>query len=178
MLILSKRVIKSLYTCSFISLNEENTERNEFKHNIKYDLNDFYSHNVYYEAIHRIFQNTINNSTFYEMTDTSSNIDNLTTEKPGHYHFIIIDLCEEMYFPDTEFQYQTLVFDVESGDFWLGENIEQLFVYGECIDDEYNADSDLIAYVEGDWPTPKYDTFYEYLLSEDWVEDGVKKISE
>ncbi len=163
-----------VYTCSFISLNEENTNKKEFNHKMMYDLNDFYINNVYYEAMHRIFKNTFDNTTLYEMTDICSNIDNLTTERLGHYHFIIIDLAEEMNFPNTELRYQTLVFDVELGDFWLGDNAEQLFVYGKCIDDNYNADSDLLAYVEGDWPTPKYDTFYEYLLSEDWMKESIK----
>ncbi|SFQ45315.1 hypothetical protein SAMN04487928_15011 [Butyrivibrio proteoclasticus] len=78
-------------------------------------------------------------------------------------------LCEEELFPGTDKKYQTMVYDVESGNFWLGKDCDHLYSYGKCAIENYRADTDLLAYVEGKWEVPEYQTFYDYLCSMDWL---------
>ena len=168
--------------CSFVSLSEKYDDEEEewyfdssiFRHTMKYDLNDFYRHNDNYEAIYRTYKNVQRNSSNYMIIYASQNLDNLREEAAlnEHYHFIVLDLVDEDKLPNDGEQYQTLVFDVETGDYWVGNSSDALSVYGKCIDEDYSADSDLIEYVEGKWPVPEYRTFYEYLCSMDWLQDA------
>ncbi|MBO6241801.1 MAG: hypothetical protein J6O61_13325 [Butyrivibrio sp.] len=166
--------------CSFVSLAEKYDEEEEewyfdssiFRHNMKYDLNDFYRHNDNYEAIYRTYKNVKGNSANYVTFNVSQSLDGLREQAAllEHYHFIVLDLVEADGLPDGGEQYQTLVFDVETGDYWAGDSSASLYLHGKCIDEEYSADSDLIEYVEGKWPVPEYRTFYEYLCSMDWLQ--------
>lgn len=168
-----------VHKCSFVSLTEDYDEEeqewyldsNTFRHTMKYDLNDFYRHNDNYEAIYRTYKNVKGNCANYESHSVSQSLDGLGEQATlmEHYHFIVLDLVEEDILPNSETSYKTLVFDVETGDYWIGDSIDTLSVYGQCIDEEYSADSDLIEYVEGKWPVPEYMTFYEYLCSMDWL---------
>lgn len=164
-----------VHKCSFVSLSEDYDEDycgpNTFRHTMKYDLNDFYRHNDNYEAIYRTYKNVKGNSANYMISSVNQSLDGLRKQAAllEHYHFIVLDLVGEDILPNSQMPYQTLVFDVETGDYWIGDSIDALSVYGQCTDDEYNADSDLIEYVEGKWPVPEYMTFYEYLCSMDWL---------
>lgn len=172
----------NVYKCSFVSLAEKYDEEEEewyfdssiFRHTMKYDLNDFYRHNDNYEAIYRTYKNVQGNSANYVTCSVSQSLDGLREQAAllEHYHFIVLDLVEADRLPEGGEKYQTIVFDVETGDYWTGDSSDALSVYGKCIDDEYSADSDLIEYVEGKWPVPEYRTFYEYLCSMDWLQDA------
>ncbi len=169
-----------VYKCSFVSLTEEYDEEEEewyldssiFRHTMKYDLNDFYRRNDNYEAIYRTYKNVQRNRDNYMISCVSKSLDILREEAAlnEHYHFIVLDLVDEDRLPNEGKQYKTLVFDVETGDYWAGDSIASLYLHGKCIDEEYSADSDLIEYVEGKWPVPEYRTFYEYLCSMDWLQ--------
>ena len=161
--------IPQVYRCSFVSLSEEDGHRNTFRHKMQYDLNDFYRHNDSYEAIFRLYRNASANSFLFEVVDGNFGIETLTSKDKDHFHYVVIDLCEEELFPETEQMYQTMVYDVESGNFWLGEDCDHLHAYGKCAIEGYRADTDLLAYVEGKWEVPEYMTFYEYLCSMDWL---------
>lgn len=164
--------------CSFVSLSENYDEEegewysdsNIFRHTMKYDLNDFYRNNDKYEAIYRTYSNVKGNSANYVTSRVDQSLDVLREQASSgeHYHYIVLDLVEEDCLPNDGGQYQTLIFDVETGDYWAGNSSDALTVHGKCIE-EYNADSDLIEYVEGKWPVPEYLTFYEYLCSMDWL---------
>ncbi len=170
----------NIYKCSFVSLTEKYDEEDEewyfdsniFRHTMKYDLNDFYRHNDNYDAIYRTYKNVKGNSANYVTFNVSQSLDGLREQAAllEHYHFIVLDLVEADGLPDGGEQYQTLVFDVETGDYWAGDSSASLYLHGKCIDEEYSADSDLIEYVEGKWPVPEYRTFYEYLCSMDWLQ--------
>ncbi|WP_155832552.1 hypothetical protein [Butyrivibrio sp. VCB2001] len=170
-----------VYKCSFVSLTEEYDEEEEewyldsriFRHTMKYDLNDFYRRNDNYEAIYRTYKNVQRNRDNYMISCVSKSLDILREEAAlnEHYHFIVLDLVDEDRLPDEGKQYKTLVFDVETGDYWAGDSSASLYLHGKCIDEEYSADSDLIEYVEGKWLVPEYRTFYEYLCSMDWLQD-------
>ncbi len=161
--------IPQVYRCSFVSLSEEDGDRNTFRHKMQYDLNDFYRHNDSYEAIFRLYRNVSANRFLFEVVDGNFGIETLTSKDKDHFHYVVIDLCEEELFPGTEQMYQTMVYDVESGNFWLGEDCDHLHAYGKCAIEGYRADTDLLAYVEGKWEVPEYMTFYEYLCSMDWL---------
>ena len=161
--------IPQVYRCSFVSLSEEDGHRNTFRHKMHYDLNDFYRHNDSYEAIFRLYRNASANSFLFEVVDGNFGIETLTSKDKDHFHYVVIDLCEEELFPGTKQMYQTMVYDVEAGNFWLGEDCDHLHAYGKCAIEGYRADTDLLAYVEGKWEVPEYMTFYEYLCSMDWL---------
>ncbi len=161
--------IPQVYRCSFVSLSEEDGHRNTFRHKMQYDLNDFYRHNDSYEAIFRLYRNASANSFLFEVVDDNFGIETLTSKDKDHFHYVVIDLCEEELFPGTEQMYQTMVYDVEAGNFWLGEDCDHLHAYGKCAIEGYRADTDLLAYVEGKWEVPECMTFYEYLCSMDWL---------
>jgi hypothetical protein len=161
--------IPQVYRCSFVSLSEEDDHRNTFRHKMRYDLNDFYRHNDSYEAIFRLYRNASANSFLFEVTDDNYGIEDLTAADKNHFHYVVIDLCEEELFPGTDQKYQTMVYDVESGNFWLGKDCDHLYSYGKCANENYRADTDLLAYVEGKWEVPEYQTFYDYLCSMDWL---------
>ena len=163
--------IPQVYRCSFVSLSEEDGHRNTFRHKMRYDLNDFYRHNDSYEAIFRLYRNASANSFLFEVTDENFGIEKLTGADKNHFHYVVIDLCEEELFSGTDNKYQTMVYDVESGDFWLGKDCDHLYSYGKCAIENYRADTDLLAYVEGKWEVPEYQTFYEYLCSMDWLKN-------
>ena len=148
--------IPQVYRCSFVSLSEEDGHRNTFRHKMQYDLNDFYRHNDSYEAIFRLYRNASANSFLFEVVDGNFGIETLTSKDKDHFHYVVIDLCEEELFPETEQMYQTMVYDVESGNFWLGEDCDHLHAYGKCAIEGYRADTDLLAYVEGKWEVPEY----------------------
>ena len=101
--------------------------------------------------------------------DDNYGIEDLTAAGKNHFHYVVIDLCEEELFPGTDKKYQTVVYDVESGNFWLGKDCDHLYSYGKCAIENYRADTDLLAYVEGKWEVPEYQTFYDYLCSMDWL---------
>ena len=101
--------IPQVYRCSFVSLSEEDGDRNTFRHKMQYDLNDFYRHNDSYEAIFRIYRNASANSFLFEVIDDKFGIDKLTVADKDHYHYVVIDLCEEELFPGTDKNYQTSV---------------------------------------------------------------------
>ena len=164
--------IPQVYRCSFASLSEEKGHRNTFRHKMQYDLNDFYRHNDSYEAIFRLYRNASANSFLFEVVDDDFGIEKLTNVDKDHFHYVVIDLCEEELFPGTDKNYQTMVYDVESGNFWLGEDCDHLSAYGKCAIEGYRADTDLLAYVEGKWEVPEYMTFYEYLCSMDWLKNS------
>lgn len=42
-----------------------------------------------------------------------------------------------------------MVYDVEFGNFWFGKDCDHLYSYGKCAIEDYRADTDLLAYVEG-----------------------------
>ena len=163
--------IPQVYRCSFVSLSEEDGDRNTFRHKMQYDLNDFYRHNDSYEAIFRLYRNASANCFLFEVVDGNFGIETLTSMDKYHFHYVVIDLCEEELFPGTEQMYQTMVYDVESGNFWLGEDCDHLNAYGKCAIEGYRADTDLLAYVEGKWEVPEYQTFYEFLCSMDWLKN-------
>ncbi|MBO6242122.1 MAG: hypothetical protein J6O61_15060 [Butyrivibrio sp.] len=163
--------IPQVYRCSFVSLSEEDGHRNTFRHKMQYDLNDFYRHNDSYEAIFRLYRNASANSFLFEVVDGNFGIETLTSKDKDHFHYVVIDLCEEELFPGTEQMYQTMVYDVEAGNFWLGEDCDHLNAYGKCAIEGYSADTDLLAYVEGKWEVPEYQTFYEFLCSMDWLKN-------
>ncbi len=163
--------IPQVYRCSFVSLSEEDGHRNTFRHKMQYDLNDFYRHNDSYEAIFRLYRNASANSFLFEVVDGNFGIETLTSKDKDHFHYVVIDLCEEELFPGTEQMYQTMVYDVEAGNFWLGEDCDHLNAYGKCAIEGYRADTDLLAYVEGKWEVPEYQTFYEFLCSMDWLKN-------
>ena len=163
--------IPQVNRCSFVSLSEEDGHRNTFRHKMQYDLNDFYRHNDSYEAIFRLYRNVSANSFLFEVVDGNFGIETLTSMDKDHFHYVVIDLCEEELFPGTEQMYQTMVYDVESGNFWLGEDCDHLNAYGKCAIKGYRADTDLLAYVEGKWEVPEYQTFYEFLCSMDWLKN-------
>ncbi len=170
-----------VHKCSLVSLTEDYDEEeqewyldsNTFRHTMKYDLNDFYRHNDKYEAIYRIYKNVKGNSSNYTTSSVSQTLDVLKEQAAAleHYHFIVLDLSGYDLLPNSGNEYQTLVFDVETGDYWAGASSDELSVYGKCVDKEYSADSDLIERVEGKWPVPEYMTFYEYLCSMDWLKN-------
>ena len=160
-----------VYRCSFVSLSEEDGHRNTFRHKMQYDLNDFYRHNDSYEAIFRLYRNVSANSFLFEVTDDNLGIEDLTAADKNHFHYVVTDLCEEELFPGTDKKYQTMVYDVESGNFWLGKDCDHLYSYGKCAIENYRADTDLLAYVEGKWEVPEYQTFYEFLCSMDWLKN-------
>ena len=164
--------IPQVYRCSFVSLSEEKGHRNTFRHKMQYDLNDFYRHNDSYEAIFRLYRNASANSFLFEVVDDDFGIEKLKNVDKDHFHYVVIELCEEELFPGTEQKYQTMVYDVESGNFWLGEDCDHLSAYGKCAIEGYRADTDLLAYVEGKWEVPEYMTFYEYLCSMDWLKNS------
>ena len=164
--------IPQVYRCSFVSLSEEGGHRNTFRHKMRYDLNDFYRHNDSYEAIFRLYRNASANSFLFEVVDDDFGIEKLKNVDKDHFHYVVIELCEEELFPGTEQKYQTMVYDVESGNFWLGEDCDHLYAYGKCAIKGYRADTDLLAYVEGRWEVPEYMTFYEYLCSMDWLKNS------
>lgn len=161
--------IPQVYRCSFVSLSEEDGHRNTFRHKMRYDLNDFYRHNDSYEAIFRLYRNASVNSFLFDVADDNFGIEKLTGADKNHFHYVVIDLCEEELFPGTDQKYQTMVYDVESGNFWLGKDCDHLYSYGKCAIENYRADTDLLAYVEGKWEVPEYQTFYDYLCSMDWL---------
>ena len=164
--------IPQVYRCAFVSLSEEDGRRNTFRHKMQYDLNDFYRHNDSYEAIFRLYRNVSANRFLFEVVDDNFGIEKLTNVDKDHFHYVVIDLCEEELFPGTEQMYQTMVYDVESGNFWLGEDCDHLYAYGKCAIEGYRADTDLLAYVEGKWEVPEYQTFYEFLCSMDWLKNS------
>ena len=167
--------------CSFVSLSEDYDEEegevicnyNIFRHTMKYDLNDFYRNNDKYEAIYRTYKHVKDNNVNYMISSANQSLDELREQSSSmeHYHFIVLDLVSEDILPNSEKEYLTLVFDVETGDYWAGNSSDALTVYGKCIDEEYSADSDMIEYVEGKWSVPEYMTFYEYLCSMDWLQN-------
>ena len=117
------------------------------------------------------YRNASANSFLFEVTDDNYGIEDLTAAGKNHFHYVVIDLCEEELFPGTDKKYQTMVYDVESGNFWLGKDCDHLYSYGKCAIENYRADTDLLAYVEGKWEVPEYQTFYEYLCSMDWLKN-------
>ena len=123
----------------------------------------------YIPAIFRLYRNTSANSFLFEVTDDNLGIEDLTAAGKNHLHYVVIDLCEEELFPGTDKKYQTMVYDVESGNFWLGKDCAHLYSYGKCAIENYRVDTDLLAYVEGKWEVPEYQPFYDYLCSMDWL---------
>lgn len=152
---------------SFISFQDQDASKTTFSHKFSNDLNDLYRHYDYYEATYRAYKNVMVSEAQYDIQMSEMSVDDLTAKAKEHY--ICVDLLNDEEFPYADARYKTLIFNVESGDFWVGADCEHLSLYGHCENDEYHADTDLLEYVEGKWLFPEYHTVYEYILSGDWT---------
>lgn len=171
--------IPIINSCSFYGNNGGNDSSQiipfSSTHKMKYTLNDCYKRNDYYEAVFRSYDNIVGCSEYYEIEQVNYTLDELMENRPEHYHFIVMD-AEGPCLPDFNNDCSTLVFDVETGDYWAGTDSQNLNIYGKRQNIDYDADSQLISYVEGYWEFPKYDNFYEYLASTDWLRERAKDI--
>lgn len=171
--------IPIINSCSFYGNNDGNDSSQiipfSSTHKMKYTLNDCYKRNDYYEAVFRSYDNIVGCSEYYEIEQVNYTLDELMENRPEHYHFIVMD-AEGPCLPDFNNDCSTLVFDVETGDYWAGTDSQNLNIYGKCQNNDYDADSQLISYVEGYWEFPKYDNFYEYMASMDWLRESAKDI--
>ena len=164
--------IPTIDKCSFYGYNSGSEDSQIYpfssSHKMKYTLNDYYKKNDYYEAVFRSYENIIGNNEEYEIEHVDIAFDELIDNCPEHYHFVVMD-TNGACLPDINEDCGTLIFDVETGDYWAGIGSQNLCVYGKCLDDNYDVDSQLISYVEGYWEFPEYDNIYEYLASMDWL---------
>ena len=159
-----------LTKCERVDYNfyQGNTEekRINFSHKFDFDnLNDFYLHTDFYDAVYRVCMYINENKDDYAWQD-----DNLTEQEitgSGKAHYVKVQLAEEAQISLSGQEQDGVgyvLFDADSGSVWLG-NAGRVYVKaGVLKGKEYEKDDNLLDYIEGKWKPREYDTFIEELV--------------
>lgn len=144
----------------------------------KEDINTIFCKKYdFYESVFRTYNSVSELSDYYTIVSADGTEKEITEDGKSHYLQIAFDEPITITLAAKEVEnVKKILYDAETGNLWISNANEKysLLAYLNDKNDDFEIDSQMIWFIEGEWERPPYNTIFEaidYALNKELGEE-------